>query len=119
MTDSEKLDYLVRKFDGLEQKVDAMGQRVEGLGQKVDAMGQKVDVLGQRVDDLEQKVREIGIYQENVLEPGIKVIAEGHANLTRKLNEALKISEAEEMIHLRMNVLECDMVRVKEKLAIV
>ena len=58
------------------------------------------------------------MYQENVLEPGLKRVAEGHLDLNRKLIEALKTSEEEEMLYLRVNVLECDMVRVKEKLAL-
>ena len=51
-------------------------------------------------------------------EKGIKIIAEGHVMLLRRLNEALKITEDDEMLRLRVNVLECDMSKVKEKLAV-
>ena len=104
MTDSEKLDYLVNKFDWIAQEIITLKEDVGTLKQKMAV--------------LEQQVANLRMYQENVLEPGLKRVAEGHLDLNRKLIEALKTSEEEEMLYLRGNVLECDMVRVKEKLAL-
>ena len=104
MTDSEKLDYLVNKFDWIAQEIITLKEDVGTLKQKMAV--------------LEQQVANLRMYQENVLEPGLKRVAEGHLDLNRKLIEALKTSEEEEMLYLRVNVLECDMVRVKEKLAL-
>ncbi len=104
MTDSEKLDYLVNKFDWIAQEIITLKEDVGTLQQKMAV--------------LEQQVANLRMYQENVLEPGLKRVAEGHLDLNRKLIEALKTSEEEEMLYLRVNVLECDMVRVKEKLAL-
>ena len=104
MTDSEKLDYLVNKFDWIAQEIITLKEDVGTLKQKMAV--------------LEQQVANLRVYQENVLEPGLKRVAEGHLDLNRKLIEALKTSEEEEMLYLRVNVLECDMVRVKEKLAL-
>ena len=70
------------------------------------------------MDKQENEIRYIRTFQENNLEKGIKIIAEGHVMLLRRLNEALKITEDDEMLRLRVNVLECDMSRVKEKLAV-
>lgn len=104
MTDSEKLDYLVNKFDWIAQEIITLKEDVGTLKQKMAV--------------LEQQVANLRMYQENVLEPGLKRVAEGHLDLNGKLIEALKTSEEEEMLYLRVNVLECDMVRVKEKLAL-
>ena len=104
MTDSEKLDYLVNKFDWIAQEIITLKEDVGTLKQKMAV--------------LEQQVANLRMYQENVLEPGLKRVAEGHLDLNRKLIEALKTSEEEEMLYLRVNVLECDMVLVKEKLAL-
>lgn len=103
MTDSEKLDYLVEEMTGVKKEIAGMKEEIHSL--------QK------RMDRQEDEIRKIRLFQENVLEPNIKVIAEGHANLNRRLNEALKISENDEMLRIRVNVLECDMSRVKDKLA--
>lgn len=117
MTDSEKLDYLIEQITGL--KKDNLGIKAEIAGIRQEIAGIKEDIrsLQIRMDKQEEETRKIRLFQENVLEPSIKVIAEGHANLNRRLNEALKITEDDEMLRVRVNILECDMSRVKDKLA--
>ena len=118
MTDSQKLDYLIEQMTGVKAEITEMKEDIAGL--KEDVAGLKEDVAGlqERMDKQENELRYIRTFQENNLEKGIKIIAEGHVMLLRRLNEALKITEDDEMLRLRVNVLECDMSRVKEKLAV-
>lgn len=125
MTDSQKLDYLIEQMTGVKAEITEMKEDIAGL--KEDVAGLKEDVavlkedvaeLKERMDKQENEIRYIRTFQENNLEKGIKIIAEGHVMLLRRLNEALKITEDDEMLRLRVNVLECDMSRVKEKLAV-
>ena len=122
-----KEDVAVLKEDvaGLKEDVAVLKEDVTGLkedvaGLKEDVAVLKEDVAGlqERMDKQENEIRYIRTFQENNLEKGIKIIAEGHVMLLRRLNEALKITEDDEMLRLRVNVLECDMSRVKEKLAV-
>lgn len=53
---------------------------------------------------------------ENEIGRNIKIVVEGHLDLNRKLNEALKNDEEKEMLTLRVNILENDMRLIKEKL---
>ena len=125
MTDSQKLDFLIEQMTGVKAEITEMKEDIAGL--KEDVAGLKEDVavlkedvanLQERMDKQENEIRYIRTFQENNLEKGIKIIAEGHVMLLRRLNEALKITEDDEMLRLRVNVLECDMSRVKEKLAV-
>ena len=146
MTDSQKLDFLIEQMTGVKAEITEMKEDIAGLkedvaGLKEDVAGLKEDVavlkedvaelkedvavlkedvanLQERMDKQENELRYIRTFQENDLEKGIKIIAEGHVMLLRRLNEALKITEDDEMLRLRVNVLECDMSRVKEKLAV-
>ena len=146
MTDSQKLDFLIEQMTGVKAEITEMKEDIAGLkedvaGLKEDVAGLKEDVavlkedvaelkedvavlkedvanLQERMDKQENELRYIRTFQENNLEKGIKIIAEGHVMLLRRLNEALKITEDDEMLRLRVNVLECDMSRVKEKLAV-
>ena len=125
MTDSQKLDYLIEQMTGVKAEITEMKEDIAGLkedvaGLKEDVAVLKEDVAGlqERMDKQENEIRYIRTFQENNLEKGIKIIAEGHVMLLRRLNEALKITEDDEMLRLRVNVLECDMSRVKEKLAV-
>ena len=115
-----KEDVAVLKEDVAELKEDVAVLKEDVAGLKEDVAVLKEDVAGlqERMDKQENEIRYIRTFQENNLEKGIKIIAEGHVMLLRRLNEALKITEDDEMLRLRVNVLECDMSRVKEKLAV-
>lgn len=145
MTDSQKLDYLIEQFSGVKGEITGIKEEISdirgeisdmkgeiaGIKEEIsDIRGEISDIrdeisdmrgdirdLQERMDRQETELRYIKIVQENNFEKGIKAIAEGHVDLVRKLNGALKISEDDELIHLRVNVLEGDMARVKDKLA--
>ena len=124
MTDSQKLDYLIEQFTGVKGEISGMKGEISGMKKEISEIKENISEMREDIHDLqgrmdrqENEIRYIKTFQENNLERNIKIIAEGHMNLNRKLNEALKITEDDEMLHLRVNVLECDMGRVKDKLA--
>ena len=145
MTDSQKLDYLIEQFgemrtdikelqkgmnnlemrmdrvekrlDRLEQRMDAVEKRLDAVEQRLDAVEQRLDAVENRLDKQEEEIRYIRLFQENHLQAQIRRIAEGHLDLYRKLLDALKISGEDELIHVRVNMLESDMKRVKDRLA--
>lgn len=53
---------------------------------------------------------------ENETNRNISLIAEGHLDLVRKLNDALKIENEKELLSVRVNVLENELRKVKDKL---
>ena len=55
---------------------------------------------------------------ENETNRNIKIIAKGHMDLVRKLDEALAVKNEREMMKLRVNVLENDMRIVKNRIGI-
>lgn len=71
MTDNEKLDLIL-------QKVTELDQKVTGLDQKVTV--------------LEKDVTDIKLTIENEIRVNIQRVAEGHLDLSRKLNEYINIS---------------------------
>lgn len=145
MTDSQKLDYLIEQFgemradikelqkgmnnlemrmdrvekrlDRLEQRMDAVEKRLDAVEKRLDAVEQRMDAVENRLDKQEEEIRYIRLFQENHLQAQIRRIAEGHLDLYRKLLDALKISGEDELIHVRVNMLESDMKRVKDRLA--
>lgn len=77
-----------------------------------------------RLDSLESKVlentegiRRINLCLENEIRPSIMRIAEGHLDLSRKLDEALKIDEEKEKMAIRLNFLEGKVDRLEVKVA--
>ena len=95
MSDSEKLDLLLKQ----------MG-----------AMDERFTQLDNRLMKLENGVTDIRLTLENETGPNIRRVAEGHLDLSRKLDEALKVENEKEMLIIRVNTLENEMRRMKDKI---
>ncbi|WP_304975570.1 hypothetical protein [uncultured Acetatifactor sp.] len=132
MTDSEKLDLILSKMDQMESrmdrmesrmdqmeaKIDRMESRMDRMEAKIDRMESRMDQMESKIDRLESDIRNIELTIENEIRANIRQVAEGHHNLSRKLHEALKAGAENEMLSIRVNVLESEMRRVKEHLQI-
>ena len=64
---------------------------------------------------LNDKVTDIQLTLENETNKNIKIIAEGHLDLSRKLDEALKVDSEKEMLMIRVNRLENELRRLKAR----
>ena len=76
-----------------------------------------MDSLEGKVDSLESNVVSIELTLENETNRNIKIIAEGHFDLSRKLDKALTVENEKEMALIRINMMESEIRRIKEKLA--
>lgn len=70
-----------------------------------------------KLDELEKKITDVQLTLENETNKNIQIIAEGHLDLSRKLDEALKCDGEKEMLLLRVNRLENELRRVKERIS--
>ena len=70
-----------------------------------------------KLDELEKKITDVQLTLENETNKNIQIIAEGHLDLSRKLDEALKVDSEKEMLLLRVNRLENELRRVKERIS--
>ena len=115
-----KSDMQDMKSDMQGMKSDIQGMKSEMQGMKSDMQDMKSDIhnLKNGVQKLEQRVAGIELNLENVTNRNIRIIAEGHLDLSRKLDEALKVKEERELLITRVNVLDGEMRKVKEQLAV-
>ena len=106
------------KEDIREMKGDIQELQTEMKEVKADIQDTKEDVqeLKTDVEQLKTSVKSIETTLENEVIHGIKIIAEAHFDLHRKLHEALKITNEEELIALRVTNLEKEMRQVKARL---
>lgn len=111
MTDNERFDLILAAIQGMKTDIQEM---------KTDMQGMKTDIQDMKgsIHRLEQRVKTIEVNLENVTNRNIQLIAEGHLDLVRKLEEAVRVKEERELLLTRVNVLEGDMRRVKQQLAL-
>lgn len=79
-------------------------------------LGDKLKPIKDDIDTLEKKVTSIELTLENETNRNIRIIAEGHLDLSRKLDDVLKVENEKEMLLLRVNHLENELRKVKERL---
>ena len=79
-------------------------------------LDEKLKPIKDDIDTLEKKVISIELTLENETTRNIQIIAEGHLDLVRKLDDALKVENEKEMLLLRVNHLENELRKVKERI---
>lgn len=67
-------------------------KKVESLDKKVGTLDEKVENLDRRVARIENDVIDIKLTIENEIRVNIQRVAEGHLDLSRNLNECIKLS---------------------------
>ena len=111
-----KEDVMVLKKDVSDLKED-----VTELKEDVSELKNDVTVLKNDVAVLKNDVTNINITLENETNRNIHIIAEGHSDLSRKFDEALKheqqYHEERELLIVRVNSIENDVRKIKEKVA--
>lgn len=109
------LSRLESDVSGLKQDVTGLKQDVTGLKQDIIKLDNKVSGLEMDVSVLKQDFRDFRLTLENETNRNIKFIAEGHFDLLRKLDDALRIENEKEMMSIRVTSLENEVRRLKEK----
>ena len=96
MTDSEKLDFIIAKLEPMDQKIDELINRMESLENRVESLENRVESLEKRLSIVESVVadarrenRLVRSIVENEINYNISLIAEGHYDLNRKVDEAI------------------------------
>ena len=64
------------------------------------------------------RLTNIELTLENEVSRNICTIAEAHLDLSRKFDRALKVKEDDELVCVRLNVLENDVRKIKQRLEI-
>ena len=132
MTNRELLETIVIKLESIDQRLGRVEQRLDKVEQRLDRVEQQLDSLEQRFDSLEQRVSNLESGQiameqrltnieltlENEVSRNICTIAEAHLDLSRKFDRALKVKEDDELVRVRLNVLENDVRKIKQRLEI-
>lgn len=116
MTDSEKLDLILLKMQGMENEMQGMKTGMQGMETRMQGMETKMQTLENDLQEVKQKVTNIDLTLENEIRVNIRRVAEGHLDISRNLHDALKIDSEKEMLVIRVNILESELRRMKERL---
>ena len=115
-TVSELNKPIYERLDKMDSRLDKMDSRLDKMDSRLDKMDSRLDKMDSRLNKVESKVTEVQMTLENETNKNISIIAEGHLDLSRKLDDALKIENEKEMLLLRVTRLENELRRLKAKI---
>ena len=123
MMENQKMDLILQKLGGIEgglasvrEDVRSLQGDMQTLKGDVKTLKEDVQTLKEDVQTLKDRVTNIELTLENETNRNIQLIAEGHLNLARKLDEALKELQPNIMYHLRVNHLDGEVTKMKRML---
>ena len=111
----ERLDGMDRRFDGIDERFEGVDERFEGMDKRFEGMDKRFDGLTLLVTENSRRLKNIELTLENEITPNIMRVAEAHLDLSRKLDDALKIDREKEMMVLKINILDGEVRRLKER----
>ena len=111
----ERLDKVDERLDKMDERLDGMDRRFDGVDERFEGMDKRFDGLTLLVTENSRRLKNIELTLENEITPNIMRVAEAHLDLSRKLDEALKIDREKEMMVLKINILDGEVRRLKER----
>lgn len=69
------------------------------------------------MQEMKRQIKDLQLTLENETNRNIKIIAEGHLDLSRKLDDALKVENEKEILLIRVNSLENEVRKLKERIS--
>ena len=112
---NRRLDKMDERLDGIDERLDKMDERLDGMDERFEGMDKRFDGLTLLVTENAIRLKNIELTLENEITPNIMRVAEAHLDLSRKLDEALKIDREKEMMVLKINILDGEVRRLKER----
>lgn len=82
----------------------------------LDTMKTLLQPINENLVELKSQIQEIQLTLENDTNKRINIVAEGHLDLSRKLDDALKVENEKEMLLLRVTALESEVRQLKRKI---
>lgn len=100
----------------LDARLDKVETRLDKMDSRLGKVETRLDKMDSRLGKVEEKVTEIQMTLENETNKEIMIVAEGHLDLSRKLDDALRVETEKEMLLLRVSRLESDVRKLKQRI---
>lgn len=113
---NKRLDSMDEKFNGIDKRLDSMDEKINSMDKRLDSMDEKINGIDKRLDSMDERIATVETMLENDIRHGIKIIAEGHADLSRKLSDVVETEGERELLEVRVNLLESEMKLIKAKI---
>ena len=106
-----------QELNDVKGEVNGVKQELNDVKGEVNGVKQELNDIKRKAVNVEKMVKDVQLTLENETNRNIQIIAEGHLDLSRKLDEAVKIDNEKEILMLRVNRLESELEKTKSRLS--
>lgn len=111
----DRLEKVEDRLTVVEGRLSKVESRLTVVEDRLTVVEDRLTVVETRLTVAENKIADIQLTLENDLYKNIQIIAENHVDLTKKLDEALKIETEKELLSIRVNHLEDGLRKTNER----
>lgn len=111
----ERLDKVDERLGKMDERFDKMDERLDKMDERFDKTDERLDKMDEHFEKLDKSVSDIKLTLENETNRNIRLIAESQLTLNRKLDDALKVDNEKELLLIRVNILENEVRKLKER----
>lgn len=105
----EVLHAIYHDIQGISVRFREMDLKLQNVTDQLNRVESSLHNIYGKVEDMELTI-------ENVINKNIQLIAEGHLDISRRLDSALMVENEKELLLIRVNELEDEIRRVKDKI---
>lgn len=111
-----ELEPIKTDLESVKTDLESVKVDMESVKAELEPIKTNLGKLNKKFDKSDKKITNIELILENETNKEIRIIAEGHLDLSRKLDEALKINNEKEILLLRVTHLENELRKTKERI---
>ena len=111
-----KLSEMDTRFDKVDTRLSEMDGKIQEMDGKIQEMDGKIQKMDDKIQKMDGKVLDVQLTLENEINRKIHIIAEGHLDLSRKLDDALRVGNEKEMVLIRVTRLENEVRRLDKRI---
>lgn len=111
----EKLEQIDDKFRQIDKRFELVEESIKQMKVQLNNVETRLDRLEKEVAAVRDELEQTKFIIENEIQRNIKIIAENHVDLSRKFTDALRVSQTDELYHLKVNQLESRLVILESK----
>lgn len=108
-----KAEMAVMKADIEEMKAEIAVMKVD-----IEKLWAEVDSLNARFEKLQCQVTSIGLHVENETDKYVRIVAENHIELSKKLDRAISTADRQSVYEMKVNHLEKEVDKIRSDVAV-
>lgn len=108
----ERLTGVEERLTSVEERLTSAEERLTSVEERLTSLEGRVTGLESDIADIKQKIASLEITIESETNKNIRIVAEGHLDINRKLDEAIKASYDNDIYKMKVNMLDAEIKRI-------